>query len=124
MQSVCGHIFFTLDLVLTNTRPKAQIMHNKGSPYEATPTDNFFEVEIEVDKDSFVGDLDAIQEGKFVSFKYLGEFGSGGPPVNPKISSTLRWFNYDICYMCTYTQLEMTYKAGNNFCMAKQKSLV
>lgn len=80
-------------------------MHNKGSPYEATPTNSFFELKIEIDQDSFVGDWNSIQEGNFVSFKYLGEFGSGGPPLNPKISILhTEPKTQIICYLATYTR--------------------
>ncbi len=37
-----------------------------------------------VEEDIFEGELDEIQKGSFVSFRYLGE--NKGLPMNPKVS--------------------------------------
>ena len=68
------------------------MMHNAGLP---GPKDgqSFYEVEMTLDREC---DEDLEQEiiaaeeggegGRFVSFRYLREFGTGGPPLNPKVS--------------------------------------
>lgn len=90
-----------------NVRPKIHIAHNNGTPDEASPVDEekgeeddddegYFEVELKVDEALFEGDTSEIVPGKFVSFRYIGEYNIPGPPVNPKISiphsSFLRFF--------------------------------
>lgn len=43
----------------------------------------FYEVEMGIDRESFIGEEDEITPGKYVSFRYLT--GDSGPPINPKI---------------------------------------
>ena len=52
----------------------------------AEPERQFYDVEMSVDEELFVGDPTEISEGSFVSFRYIGEAGSDAPPINPKIS--------------------------------------
>ena len=48
----------------------------------------FHDVEMTVARDDeFEGQTTNIIPGKFVSFKYLGEYNAFGPPLNPTVSS-------------------------------------
>lgn len=52
---------------------------------ETKDDDNeFYDIEMEVDKELFDDEYDSLEVGKFVSFRYASDF--MGRPVNAKIS--------------------------------------
>lgn len=48
----------------------------------------FYDVEMGIDTELFIGEVSEVSPGKYVSFRYLS---GDGPPTNPKISCVSYW---------------------------------
>lgn len=62
----------------TDTTPTQDAMSDRAA--------NLIEMEISLDPAEFSHESDRPMPGDFVSFRYFGETGAGGPPVNPRVS--------------------------------------
>lgn len=74
----------------------------------------FYEVEMSVDERFFDGDINEISEGNFVSFKYLGEHGTYGPPLNPKVSKARLSHPTDTHKLWHLISLDLRHKKRNS----------
>ena len=86
----------------------------------------YYDVEMSLDE-GFEGEREMLENGRFVSFKYVGEYDGKGPPTNPRISFSssldlffssrfIPYFFFLFSFIeSRYMQLEMTFRVGSRF---------
>ncbi len=102
---------FLFALYLLFHRHQLHLAHNAGEDVESGQEDKHYDVEMTIDDELFEDDVDAIEEGDFVSFKYVGEYAKGlGRPMNPKVPLILFSSSFadaipDLCAQKRYQKL-------------------
>lgn len=101
---------------MLHNSPKEEIETKENSKQ----TNEFYEVEMEVDKEFFgegkVSETE-ISPGNFISFKYSGEKTGHGPPLHPKISFFLLLF-FSWYLRFTWSQQLFSLSKSMSFCIS------
>lgn len=88
----CMYFLILMTLLMLFLSHKLHLQHNaRSEPVQQvdddqnSTKDEFYDVEMTID-DTFDANPEDIETGKFISFRYAGEYVSG-PPMNPRIYS-------------------------------------